>query len=125
MKARIYGLVNINPGPFFKTLSDATRLRLLVLLSREGELCVCELTHALGEIQPKISRHLALLREAGVVLDRRRGQWVYYRLNPALPGWAQTVIGATSEGVAELAPFSADQRALCAMPNRPDNSCCA
>ena len=117
--------MNIQPEPFFKTLSDATRLRLLVLLSREGELCVCELTHALGEIQPKISRHLALLREAEVVLDRRQGQWVYYRLNPALPAWAQSVITTTTEGVTGLAPFRADQRALCGMPNRPGNACCA
>ena len=117
--------MTIAPEAFFKTLSDATRLRLLVLLSREGELCVCELTHALRESQPKISRHLALLREAHVLLDRRQGQWVYYRLNPALPGWAQAIISTASEGVAGLAPFRADQRALCSMPNRPGNACCA
>jgi len=115
----------MQPEPFFKTLGDATRLRLLVLLSREGELCVCELTHALGEIQPKISRHLALLREAGVVLDRRQGQWVYYRLNSDLPAWAQSVIRATTEAVTGLTPFRDDQRALCSMRNRPGDACCA
>ena len=52
----------MNADQFFKALSDLTRLRMLVLLSHEGELCVCELTHALDEIQPKISRHLAQLR---------------------------------------------------------------
>ncbi len=109
----------------FKTLSDPTRLRVLVLLSREGELCVCELTHALGEIQPKISRHLALLREAGMVRDRRQGQWVYYRLNPDLPAWVQSVIAATTEGVTPRAPFKADRRALSSMPDRPGSACCA
>ena len=110
---------------FFKILGDLTRLRVVALLSREGELCVCELTHALGEIQPKISRHLALLREAEVVLDRRQGQWIYYRLNPALPEWTQAVLAETAAGIAKQAPFSSDQRALSGMSNRPGSACCA
>ncbi len=110
---------------FFKALSDLTRLRMLVLLSHEGELCVCELTHALDEIQPKISRHLAQLRELGVVLDRRQGQWIYYRLNPDLPAWACEVLMAASEGVITLSPFNEDLHALTDMPNRPESACCA
>jgi len=110
---------------FFKALSDLTRLRMLVLLSREGELCVCELTHALGEIQPKISRHLAHLRELGVVLDRRQGQWIYYHINPDLPAWAREALLATSGGVSTQSPFSGDLRALTDMPKRPESACCA
>ena len=117
--------MNIQSDQFFKILSDLTRLRVLVLLSGEGELCVCELTHALDEIQPKISRHLALLREAELVLDRRQGQWVYYRLNPELPEWAQSVLTQTAEGVAKQMPFRSDYRALRRMPNRPGSACCA
>lgn len=109
----------------FRVLGDLTRLRVLALLSREGELCVCELTHALGEIQPKVSRHLALLREAGLVLDRRQGQWIYYRLNPKLPAWVQAVMSETAAGVAGQAPFKNDQRALSNMPDRPGSACCA
>jgi ArsR family transcriptional regulator len=63
----------------FKALSDETRLRIVALLSH-GELCVCHLEEALGLSQPKVSRHLAALRSAGVVADRREGTWVYYRL---------------------------------------------
>jgi ArsR family transcriptional regulator len=110
---------------FFKALSDLTRLRMLMLLCREGELCVCELTYALDEIQPKISRHLAQLREFGVVLDRRQGQWIYYRLNPDLPAWAREALMATSEGVITQSPFNADLQALSDMPNRPGSICCA
>src|SRR3989304_3575780 len=77
---------------FFPALADPTRLRCLLLLAAEGELCVCELTHALGESQPKISRHLAMLRAAGIVSDRREGLWVHYRLNPELPPWAREVL---------------------------------
>jgi ArsR family transcriptional regulator len=110
---------------FFKALSDFTRLRMLVLLSSEGELCVCELTYALDEVQPKISRHLAQLRELGVVLDRRQGQWIYYRLNPDLPAWAREALMATSEGVITQSPFNTDLQALSDMPNRPESVCCA
>jgi len=117
--------MHIQADQFFKILSDLTRLRVLTLLSREGELCVCELTHALGEIQPKISRHLALLREAGVVLDRRQGQWIYYRVNPELPAWARDVLMTTSDGVITQPPFNEDLQALTDMPNRPESACCA
>ena len=117
--------MNISADQLFKILGDLTRLRVLLLLSREGELCVCELTHALGEIQPKISRHLALLREAGIVLDRRQGQWVYYRMNPKLPGWAHVVLSETAKGIVGQTPFNSDRRALEKMPNRPGSACCA
>ena len=62
----------------FKTLSDPTRLRLLNLLAG-GETCVCELTDTLGVVQPKVSRHLARLKRAGLVDARRNGKWIHYR----------------------------------------------
>lgn len=63
----------------FKALGDDTRLRIVALLSH-GELCVCHLQEALSLSQPNVSRHLGILRAAGVVADRREGNWVYYRL---------------------------------------------
>ena len=66
---------------FFRALGDETRLRIVALLSH-GELCVCHFQEALGLSQPNISRHLAVLRAAGIVEDRRKGSWVYYRLLP-------------------------------------------
>jgi len=109
---------------FYKALADTTRLRCLMLLVQEGELCVCELTHALDMIQPKISRHLAQLRETGIVSTRRKGQWIYYRLNKTLPAWAKQVLRATAKGVAGDMPFSQDRQVLKDMPDRPDASCC-
>lgn len=114
----------MDPETLFKALADSTRLRMLMLLVMEGELCVCELTHALDEIQPKISRHLAQLRESGVVLDRRQGQWIYYRINPDLPGWAREVLSTTAEGASIRPPFDRDLRALMEMPDRPEKACC-
>jgi len=63
----------------FKALGDETRLRIVALLSH-GELCVCHLEEALGLSQPNVSRHLGILRAAGLVEDRREGNWVYYQL---------------------------------------------
>jgi len=63
----------------FKALSDETRLRIMVLLS-EKELCVCQLMWALELDQAKVSRHLTVLRSAGLVMDRRQGLWIFYSL---------------------------------------------
>ncbi len=70
--------------PILQMLSDETRLRCLLLIEHQQELCVCELMKAIDEIQPKVSRHLAQLRRCDLLVDRRQGQWVFYRINPAL-----------------------------------------
>lgn len=62
-----------------KALSDESRLRILKLLE-EGELCVCHLMRVLEMQQSRISRHMGILKQAGLVEDRRRGKWVFYRL---------------------------------------------
>lgn len=117
--------MDIQPTQFFQLLSDDTRLRSLLLMQQEGELCVCELVHALGIIQPKVSRHLAALRDVGVVLDRRQGQWIYYQLHPDLPDWARQVIDATAIGATKQPLFINDRVALAGMPDRPGAACCA
>jgi ArsR family transcriptional regulator len=68
--------ISIAPD-LFRAFADVTRLRLLNLLL-EGELCVCDLCDVLDEIQPKVSRHLAYLRRAGLLRVRTRGKWKYY-----------------------------------------------
>ena len=64
---------------FFQALGDNTRLRLLNLMG-DQEICVCYLVEVLGAPQPKISRHLAYLRSAGIVAARREGKWMHYRI---------------------------------------------
>ncbi|WP_373290752.1 metalloregulator ArsR/SmtB family transcription factor [Shewanella gelidii] len=86
----------MSPTVCFKSLSDETRLKCVLLIMQHEELCVCELMAALNDIQPKISRHLAKLRQNGLLVDRRQGQWVYYRINPELPEWACQVLAETS-----------------------------
>jgi len=85
-------MTSLTPLQLFKNLSEETRLTLVLLLRQAGELCVCELSGTLAESQPKISRHLAMLRESGLLLDRRDGKWIYYRLSPHMPAWAAAII---------------------------------
>ncbi|PMH45446.1 transcriptional regulator [Vibrio sp. 10N.286.49.B3] len=104
------------PHQFFKLLSDETRLRCLLLLAREGDLCVCELTEAMEESQPKISRHLAQLRQSGVLVDERRGQWVYYQIASDLPGWMTKIISGLKDSNCLKKQYQKDT-------NRLSNAC--
>lgn len=64
----------------FKALSDETRLRILKLLEH-GELCVCDIVAALDMVQPKVSFHLSVLKEAGFIKDRKHGRWIHYKID--------------------------------------------
>ncbi|MDO9623759.1 MAG: metalloregulator ArsR/SmtB family transcription factor [Pseudomonas sp.] len=112
------------PTSVFKCLADDTRVRLMLLITAQQELCVCELTCALDESQPKVSRHLAQLRTCGLLADRRQGQWVYYRLHPSLPDWVSAVLQTTLD--ANKHWLRPDARRLEGMGGRPERlaACC-
>jgi ArsR family transcriptional regulator len=114
----------MDPLQFFKCLADETRLRCMLLIEHEGELCVCELTEALQDSQPKISRHLAQLRGCNLLIDRRQGQWIFYRINPGLPDWAQQVLTQTLSANAHYLKQSVKN--LQDMGDRPERAqaCC-
>lgn len=112
----------IEAQPFFESLSDATRRRILALLLGQGELCVCELVSALDMPQPKISRHLAVMREAGLTTMRREGTWIYYRLHPELPLWAYRILEIASRDASED-EAERDGARLAGMPDRPLRCC--
>ena len=78
----------------FLALSDKTRLRILNLM-RGGEVCVNSFTEILGESQPKISRHLAYLKTAGIVFARREGKWVYYKIDMPKTLFAENILRQT------------------------------
>lgn len=102
----------MSPHELFALLSDETRLRCLMLLQKKRELCVCEFSQIIGSLQPKISRHLALLRNAGLVTDERRGQWIYYAMNPALPEWMKSIVESSLENFKQQDPYSSDLEKL-------------
>src|ERR1700691_4145161 len=88
--------------PLFAALADRTRLRLLNLIVGR-EVCVCYLVEILRQGQPKISRHLAYLRRAGVVTARREGKWMHYWIQRPADSRAASILDAT------LKSFEADQ----------------
>jgi ArsR family transcriptional regulator len=106
----------------FAALGDRTRLRLLNLMA-DGEVCVCFFVEVLGQPQPTISRHLAYLRKAGLVADRREGKWIHYRVVPP----ADLVVRAAFEGALGALrsdpALQRDRRKLhsaCCSPRAPD-----
>ena len=105
---------------FFQALGDKTRLRLLNLMGAQ-EICVCYLVEILGQSQPKISRHLAYLRRAGIVAARREGKWMHYRIvMPQNVGAAQ-VLRQTLAWLAEDRKMQADRARLskaCCSPKK-------
>ena len=103
----------------FQMLADQTRLRALSLIQNEGELSVGELVEALDLSQPKVSRHLGALRNAGLLASQRKAQWVFYHINNALPDWQQQVVAWALIGLMEEAGLKRDTERLSAMQNRP------
>jgi ArsR family transcriptional regulator, arsenate/arsenite/antimonite-responsive transcriptional repressor len=124
ISVKAYTIVIVNHSPknydlalLFAALADRTRLRLLNLMDGK-EVCVCYFVEILGQSQPKISRHLAYLRRAGIVAARRQGKWVHYKIVvPADTGAAKILREA-------LAVLREDKR-MQADLNRLNKSCCA
>lgn len=107
----------MTPNQFFKCLSDETRMLSMMLIAQQGELCVCELMVALDDSQPKISRHLAQLRNCGLLGDRRDKQWVYYSLPSDLPEWVRVLLETLCQQQSAL--LDTPRKRLDAMADRP------
>ena len=101
----------------FSALADRTRLRILNLMRRR-EVCVCYFVEILGETQPKISRHLAYLRRAGLVRTRREGKWIHYSLARPADAQTATVLEATLDAAAKDREMRRDASTL-------EKACCA
>lgn len=85
----------------FRAFADPTRLRILNLLI-EGEVCVCDLCSVLDAIQPKVSRHLAYLRRAGLVDVRQEGKWKHYRIKRDARGVERTLINCLKSSLRDI-----------------------
>jgi ArsR family transcriptional regulator len=100
----------------FRALSDPTRLRLLNLIA-DKEICVCYFVEILGISQPKISRHLAYLRRAGIAAARRQGRWMHYRLVIPRDAAASSILNETLKHLRERPDMQGDY-------SRLDAACC-
>lgn len=96
----------------FKALGDETRLRIMALLVNDRELCVCDIMAALNLPQSTTSRHLAYLRNAGLVDDRRRGVWIFYKINRERLEHASLVFDLLAAMFFGLDQPAKDQRSL-------------
>lgn len=96
---------------FFQALGDPTRLRLLNLMA-DGEVCVCFLVDLLDESQPKISRHLAYLRKAGLVAARREGKYLHYRIDRPADEGANRILDTVLSTLREDRAMQRDRTAL-------------
>lgn len=104
--------MSLDPHTLVTSLADSTRLRIIFLLTTKGELCVCEIVSALETHQPKVSKHLAVLRNNGIIASRRVGQWIYYRINQELPTWATLTINHLTDGCSSREPYLKDLEKL-------------
>lgn len=91
----------------FHALSDETRLSIIQRL-RLGERCVCDLTDALDAAQSRLSFHLKVLKDSGLVTDRRQGRWMYYTLNPETLGEVADLVESLAS-----APSAAERKSGC------------
>lgn len=106
---------------FFSALADRTRLRILNLIGKD-ELCVCFFVEILDELQPKISRHLAYLRHAGLVTARRDGKWMHYRMAEPSDPQAARMLHDVMAWLAEDRKMQRDRERLvkvCCAPQPP------
>jgi ArsR family transcriptional regulator len=113
------GKNGFDPELFFSALADRTRLRLLNLM-RDGEVCVCFFADTIGTNNPKISRHLAYLKRAGLVSGRREGKWMHYRITRPTDEKAAEVFAATMEMLKSEKQMQVDRERLadvCCVPN--------
>jgi len=101
----------------FATLADTTRLRLLNLMAGR-EVCVCHFVEILGQSQPKISRHLAYLRNSGIVAARREGKWMHYSICPPADPSAASLLASVLHSLCSDKQMRADLARL-------DRVCCA
>jgi len=101
-----------NTAQVFKALSDETRLRIMGLLIAGEELCVCDIIAALDLPQSTVSRHLAYLRNSGLLEDRRQGVWMYYRINQDNKNFIPSLLDILAVIFNDLDQTAHDRRSL-------------
>jgi ArsR family transcriptional regulator len=108
----------MNAPDLFGAFANPTRLRILNLLQGPDEICVCDLCEVLGEPQPKVSRHLATLRGAGLVEVRSEGKWKFYGLARPTTALHRTLVRCLNTCLGEIDELATDGERLAAIESR-------
>jgi len=114
----IFGSMNMMPSDLFAAFANPTRLRILNLLRAEKEVCVCDLCEVLDVLQPKVSRHLAILRDAELVQVRADGKWKFYGLAQPRTALQRTLLRCVGDCLGELEELAADRERLAGLERR-------
>lgn len=114
----VFDSSNMSAQHLFGAFANPTRLRILNLLQQQKEICVCDLCEVLGEPQPKVSRHLAILRGTGLVEVRTQGKWKFYGLAQPDTPLQRTLLRCVRSCLADLDELSADRQRLAAIEPR-------
>ena len=110
---------NIDPAEVFAAISNAVRLRCLVLVATSDDVCVCEVEEALQIAQPAASKALNALKAAGLVTARRDANWNYYSLDADMADWLRAIVDSTINELSAQEPYRTDQRRLGKLALRP------
>jgi ArsR family transcriptional regulator len=124
-KRKVRGSISIeHASGLIAVFSDETRLRLLSLIASNGEICVCDLMTITGLPQTKISKHLAVLRNAELVNQRREGTWMHYSMKSATTALHRSLLATLEAAGSTVDELQADLKRLktsdcCAVPPKP------
>lgn len=116
----IFDILNMTPSDIFGAFANPTRLRILNLLLAESEVCVCDLCDVLDVLQPKVSRHLGVLKEAGLVDVRADGKWKFYALARPATALHRRLIRCVGDCLGDFEELAADRRRLSKLASRVD-----
>ena len=108
----------MNAPGLFGAFANPVRLRILNLLQEQKEICVCDLCEVLGLLQPKVSRHLAILRDAGLVEVHTEGKWKFYSLAQPPTALHRTLLRCVGSCLGEFDDLAADRERLAALETR-------
>ena len=118
-------MLNISATDVFAALANDTRLRCLLLVAGNDDVCVCEVVAALRISQPGASKSLNALKAAGLLRDRRDANWIYYSLAEDLPPWLAELVDGLLEELAGRRPYVTDAGRLARLALRPEKAICA
>lgn len=116
--------MHIEQTQIFSVLSNQIRLRCLYLLATNGEACVCDVVDTLRITQPSASKALSSLKAAGLVRDRREGNWIYYSLRSDAPDWIKTIVSTTISELGDSKTCVADEKRYKRLVARPREIAC-
>ncbi len=116
--------MNIDLTKFYSALSNETRLRCLYLVSKFDEICVCDVVETLDITQPAASKALHILRDIGLLKDRKDANWNYYRISPDIAEWTKSILDTTVTEMDHSSCYDRDRKRIQRLISCPQSDTC-